>query len=93
MWIEDKTSSRNAFARRRLTLQCKAESIKRDSRTWDRILGRMEEQHGNTVPLLARLPDFMLFRFDAIEGNYIRGFAQAHPVTGNDLVIAGRRTR
>jgi putative heme iron utilization protein len=93
MWIEDKAASGNAFARRRLILQCKAENIKRDSTEWDHILGQMEELHGKTVQVLADLPDFMLFRFDAIEGNYIRGFAQAHPVTGNDLVTAGRRTR
>jgi putative heme iron utilization protein len=93
MWIEDKATSANAFARRRLILQCRAENINRDSPEWDHILGQMEEQHGNTVQLLANLPDFMLFRFDAVEGNYIRGFAQAHPVTGNDLVMARRRTR
>ncbi|NNJ95492.1 MAG: heme utilization protein HutZ [Halobacteria archaeon] len=93
MWIEDKAASGNAFARRRLILQCKAENIERDSPEWDHILGQMEEQHGNTVQLLVNLPDFMLFRFEVVEGNYIRGFAQAHPVTGNDLVMAGRRTR
>lgn len=93
MWIEDKESSRNAFARRRLALQCRAENIDRDSEGWNRILKQMEERLGNTVQLLASLPDFMLFRFDAVEGNYVRGFAQAHTVTGNNLVMAERRTR
>lgn len=93
MWIEDKAASGNAFARRRLILQCKAVNISRDSTDWDHILGQMEEQHGNMVQLLAKLPDFMLFRFDAVEGSYIRGFAQAYPVTGNDLVMASCRTR
>ncbi|MEN8108309.1 MAG: pyridoxamine 5'-phosphate oxidase family protein [Pseudomonadota bacterium] len=93
MWIEDKKSSRNPFARRRLVLQCRAEIIERDSKEWTRTLKQMEEHLGNTVPLLASLPDFMLFRFEAVEGNYVRGFAQAHPVTGNDLVMAERRTR
>jgi len=92
MWIEDKVSKRNVFARRRLVLQCSAENIERDSEVWNRILKPMEEQLGNTVPLLAGLPDFMLFCFDALEGNYVRGFAQAYPVTGNDLVMAERRT-
>jgi hypothetical protein len=93
MWIEDKVSKRNVFARRRLILQCSAENIERDSETWNRILKPMEEQLGNTVQLLAGLPDFMLFCFDALEGNYVRGFAEAYPVTGNDLVMAERRTR
>jgi putative heme iron utilization protein len=93
IWIEDKESNRNAFARRRLSLQCTAENIDRNSKEWNRILKQMEVQLGNTVQLLASLPDFMLFRFDAVEGNYVRGFAQAYPVTGNNLVMAGRRTR
>jgi hypothetical protein len=53
---------------------------------------QMEAQLGNTVPLLAGLPDFMLFRFDALDGDYVRGFAQAYPVTGNDLIMSERRT-
>jgi len=93
LWLEDKVSSRNLFARRRLVLQCRAENIERDSDSWNSILKQMEEQLGNTVALLASLPDFLLFRFEAIDGNYVRGFAQAYPVTGNDLVMAERRTR
>jgi putative heme iron utilization protein len=93
MWIEDKVSSRNVFARRRLVLQCRAENIQRDGAAWNRILKQMEEQLGTTVQLLASLPDFMLYRFDAVEGNYIRGFGQAYPVTGNQLVMAERRSR
>lgn len=93
MWLEGKQSSRNAFARRRLTVQCRAEHIERNSERWNRILKQMEEQLGNTVRLLASLPDFMLFRFEAVEGNYVRGFAQAYPVSGNELVMAERRTR
>jgi putative heme iron utilization protein len=104
MWIEDKVSKRNVFARRRLILQCRAENIERGSEGWNRIVKQMEEQLGNTVQLLASLPDFMLFCFDAVEGNYVRGFAQVegnyvrgfaqtYPVTGNDLVMAERRTR
>ena len=92
MWIEDSASSRNAFARRRLILRCRAEHIGRDSEAWNHILKQMEAQLGNTVPLLAGLPDFMLFRFEGVDGDYVRGFAQAYPVTGNDLVMSERRT-
>ena len=93
MWLEDRASSGNAFARRRLVLQCRAENIERDGEGWKRMLKQMVEELGNTVELLASLPDFMLFRFDAVEGNYVRGFGQAYPVTGNDLVMSQRRTR
>ena len=93
MWIEEQESARNPFARRRLTLQCRARPIEREKPAWNGMLGLMEQRLGNTVSLLAGLPDFVLFRFDALEGSYVRGFAQAHPVTGNDLVMAERRTR
>lgn len=93
MWIDDRESSPNAFARRRLVLLCRAEHIERDSKEWSRILKQMEDRLGSTIKLLASLPDFMLFRFDAAEGNYLRGFAQAYPVAGNDLVMAERRSR
>jgi putative heme iron utilization protein len=93
MWIEERDAARNPFARRRLVLRCGALHIGRDTDDWNSIIARMEERLGNTVPLLAGLGDFMLFRFDALDGNYVRGFAQAHPVSGNDLVIAERRRR
>ncbi|MDX1697432.1 MAG: pyridoxamine 5'-phosphate oxidase family protein [Thiohalobacterales bacterium] len=93
MWIEDRESGRNAFARRRLVLQCRAEQIQRDGEDWKRTLKQLEDCFGKTVRLLSGLPDFMLFRFDAIDGNYVRGFGQAYPVTGNDLVMSERRTR
>lgn len=93
MWVESVKSSGNVFARRRLILQCDAVSIEREGAAWQRIVQQMEDRFGNTVKLLAGLPDFMLFQFDALEGNYIRGFAQAYPVTGNALVMSERRTR
>ena len=92
MWIES-TAGGNAFARRRLIVQCNAEIIERDSDAWQGMVALMQSRFGKTVELLAGLQDFMLFRFDAVEGNYIRGFAQAYPVRGNDLVMQSRRTR
>ena len=91
LWIDEPSPGRNVYARRRLILQCRADIIPRNSTEWQHMLECMEQQHGNTVPLLGNLPDFLLFRFEASHGNYIRGFAQAYPVTGNALVIAEAR--
>jgi len=93
MWIEDPESARNPFARRRLVLRCGAIHMERESDAWNSILAQMEAELGNTVPLLASLGDFLLYRFEALDGNYVRGFAQAYPVSGNMLEIAERRTR
>ena len=93
LWIEDAEKARNPFARRRLVLQCDALEIERDSVGWNSMIERMENAHGNTVPLLASLGDFVMFRFDALQGNYVRGFAEAYAVNGNELAIAQRRSR
>mgnify|MGYP001828694424 CR=1 FL=1 len=93
LWIEDAETARNPFARRRLVLQCDAVELERDSVGWNSMIDRMENAHGNTVPLLASLGDFVMFRFEALDGNYVRGFAEAYAVNGNELAIVQRRSR
>jgi putative heme iron utilization protein len=93
LWIEERAAAGNPFARRRLVLRCTAVHIDRDSGSWHGMVARMEAALGNTVPLIAGLGDFMLFRFDALDGDYVRGFARAYPVSGNGLAMAERRTR
>jgi hypothetical protein len=93
LWIEDAETARNPFARRRLVLQCDALELERDSVDWNSMIDRMQKTHGNTVPLLASLGDFVMFRFEALQGNYVRGFAEAYAVNGNELAVAQRRSR
>jgi hypothetical protein len=93
LWIEDAETARNPFARRRLVLECDALELERDSVDWNSMIDRMENAHGNTVPLLASLGDFVMFRFEALQGNYVRGFAEAYAVNGNELAVAQRRSR
>ncbi len=85
LFAEDEIEVRNPFARRRLVLHCQAKKLSGDGA--EKILEKMEANFGETVRLLRNLPDFHLFAFDIIEGNYIKGFGQAWAITGNRLEV------
>lgn len=87
--IEDEAEARNPFARRRLTLSCRAEWIEPGSEIHARLLDRMEQRFGNTVSLLRGLGDFHLLRLAVDRGSYVRGFGQAYSVAGPGLEITG----
>lgn len=93
LFIADETGSKNIFARRRLSLNCTAEVLPRDHSQWNHLLAQFEDKFGNTINLLKTLPDFHLIRFSAGQGNYVRGFAQAYTLSGNQLEIHSLRTR
>jgi putative heme iron utilization protein len=93
MWIEATDTAKNPFARRRLVMRCGAMAVEPGSTDRDTVIGKMQRTHGNTVSLLAKLDDFILFRFEALTGNYVRGFAQAWAVEGNRLAARERRKR
>ena len=93
MWIETTDMAKNPFARRRLVMRCGAVALDRGSDDRESLIDMMQSTHGNTVPLLAKLDDFILFQFEALDGNYVRGFAQAWAVEGNALSVRERRKR
>ena len=85
LWIADEEHSRNLFARQRLTLQCDASELLRDTAQWDTALTRLQDVHGKTIEVLRSLPDFHLFTLEAHHGNYVRGFAKAFTSQGDEL--------
>ncbi len=85
LWIEDEQKATNIFARERLTLDCSAIIIARETAEWETLLNDFEQSHGETIALLKTLQDFQLFRFKARQGLYVRGFGEAYPVSGNQL--------
>lgn len=85
MLVEDEQDAHNAFARKRLTYQCKAREIARSDKDWENLLSRFEQEQGKTVSLLKSLPDFHLFELQALSGNYVQGFGQAYALSGEGL--------
>lgn len=86
MFIEDETRTANPFARKRLTIECGAEPIPRDTSLWDEILARFAERHGGIVAVLRGLPDFQLFRLVPARAVYVRGFGQAFTLGPEQLL-------
>lgn len=86
--IQPLQGGENAFARERLSYQCTATRVQRDTPTFADILQRFSRQFGNIVDTLKNLPDFQLFCLMPLSGTYIRGFGQAWRLSGpglNDL--------
>lgn len=77
MIIEDEHQAKNVFARQRLILQCKAETIERTAQEWESLMAAFEARHGNTVKLLKTLQDFWLIRLPPQHGSFVQGFGQA----------------
>ncbi len=79
--IEDESSAKQPFARRRLTFDCHAEPIARESEPWHAIMDLFDEKFGNVIDLLRPLRDFQLFRLRMQRGFYVKGFGQAYRIS------------
>jgi hypothetical protein len=83
--IEGEDSGANAFARRRISLQCEARIVERDDVLFAAVLAEFHRRFGQVMALLESLPDFHLFRLVLRRGRYIRGFGQAYELSGDGL--------
>lgn len=91
LFIEDEANTNNLFARRRLTFQCTATDIGRDSPAATAILDQFSESFGKFMQLLRTLPDFHLFRLSPQSGNYVAGFGKAYALSGEGLAEINHR--
>lgn len=85
MIISDESSSSQIFARSRVSYQCLAEIVARESEDYDVLLDRFEQRHGKMIGLLRQLPDFVLFRLIPQRGQLVVGFGKAYRLTGENL--------
>ena len=83
--IEDESSARNLFARKRIMIDGSASEIPRDSSRFDEVIEHFTERFGETVQVLVGLPDFHLMEVSLHQGRFIRGFGQAFELTGEGL--------
>ncbi len=86
MMIEDEDTSKQLFARKRLTFDAVATVVERDSELWLQVVGQMKERFGEIIDGLSKLEDFVLFNLKAEQGLFVKGFGQAFQVSGDDLV-------
>lgn len=74
----------NAFARRRICLQCRAELVARDDSRFAPAMAVFRRNFGKVMDLLEPLADFNLFRARIERGSFVRGFGQAYTFEGTD---------
>ena len=89
MLIEDESVAENLFARKRLTVDCQALIVDRDSSDWMQIISKMESRHGETMGYLKELVDFDLLKLTPSEGRLVLGFGRAYEVSGESLKDIG----
>lgn len=85
LFIEDEANTNNLFARKRVSLQCTAQAVDRNSATYQSVLALFHARFGKFIQLLQSLPDFHLFCLSPNSGNYVAGFGQAYSLSGSDL--------
>ncbi|MCS0395512.1 heme utilization protein HutZ [Vibrio diabolicus] len=86
MMVEDEESSKQLFARKRLTFDAVANVVERDTEMWHQVVGQMKERFGEIIDGLSQLEDFVLFNLKPESGLFVKGFGQAYQVSGDDLV-------
>ncbi|MEZ8189398.1 MULTISPECIES: heme utilization protein HutZ [Vibrio] len=86
MMIEDEESSKQLYARKRLTFDAQASVVERETELWTQVIGQMQERFGEIIDGLSQLQDFSLFNLKAESGLFVKGFGQAYQVSGDDLV-------
>lgn len=85
LFIEDEASSKNLFARRRVTYQCEARHVARESDGFTPILDLFAEKFGALIGTLRDLKDFHLYRLHPLKATYVSGFAKAFVIEGDEL--------
>lgn len=92
--IEDEAQTQEIFARRRLTYECTATALPRETEEWHALIDRFEQQFGNVIGLMKGLPDFQLFQLQPQAGQFVIGFGAAYRVNSDDLnCLEPRRQR
>ncbi|OBT25464.1 heme utilization protein HutZ [Vibrio splendidus] len=86
MMIEDEESSKQLYARKRLTFDAQASVVERETELWTQVIGQMQERFGEIIDGLSQLQDFSLFNLKVENGLFVKGFGQAYQVSGDDLV-------
>lgn len=78
MFIEDETTSKQLFARERLTIDAEAEQVESGSEAWNTIVGKLKETHGKVVDVISNMGDFILIALQPVKGAYVNGFGSAY---------------
>lgn len=83
--IEDEAKADQIFARRRLSFDCTATLIERETATWNQIVDQFQQRFGEIIEVLRGLADFRIFQLTPSEGRFVIGFGAAYHISGDNL--------
>lgn len=85
LFIEDESQTKQIFARRRLSFDCTATLVERDTELWKQIVDSFEARFGELIQMLRDLPDFRIFKLTPTKGRFVIGFGAAYEVDSKDF--------
>ncbi|MEH1913085.1 HugZ family pyridoxamine 5'-phosphate oxidase [Nostoc sp.] len=85
LFIEDEAKSNLIFARRRLSFDCTATLIERETDKWNQIVEQFQRRFGEIIEVLRGLSDFRIFRLTPSEGRFVVGFGGAYHISSDNL--------
>lgn len=90
MFIADESSSKQIYARERLTFDVTTDQITRDSDQWNVVLEQLKETHGKVVDVISAMEDFIMIALNPVKGSYVNGFGSAYFIDENLEVLEHR---
>ena len=85
LFVEDEAQTPQIFARKRLSYNCTATLVARDSEHWQTLAQQFENRFGNIIEVMKGLADFRIFQLQPQSGRFVLGFGAAYDVDPNDL--------
>ncbi|MBD2576217.1 pyridoxamine 5'-phosphate oxidase family protein [Oscillatoria sp. FACHB-1406] len=83
--IEDESKARQIFARRRLSYNCTATLLPRDTSEWEAIVTLFQSRFGDIIEMFRSLPDFRIFKLVPQSGRFVVGFGAAYRISSDNL--------
>ena len=90
MLIEDESTTKQIYARERLTIEAIPSQIARDTDEWKTIAAKLKERHGKIVDILDEMTDFIMIALNPVKGAYVNGFGSAYFVNENMEILEHR---
>ncbi len=85
LFAEDESQTKQIFARRRLTFECDAALLTRETEEWEKIAEEFEQRFGEIINMMRSLPDFRIFKLTPYAGQFVIGFGAAYKISADDL--------
>jgi len=86
LFIEDESSSKNIFARKRISLQCDVKSIQREDTQFSTIMDQFKNKFSDEmVSMLMGMNDFNLYTLKPVYGEATFGFGEAYNIGGEKM--------